>query len=219
MRTHSTGARRPRPLSPLRMLRSPIPAPRGAARPRHGLGALAVALVALTAPAALVAQRPDVAGFTRSGPVIESTGPTVKVEHPTFDLPARHVFKAVYEINRGDTAMVSEQLTTVARFINLHVRHGIAKERVQAAAVFHGSGWMALLSDSAYGARFNGKPNPSRRLVEELLAYGVPLVLCGQTAGMRGVRREELLPGVQVAISAMSAMNVFQTQGFQLNPW
>lgn len=188
--------------------------------PRHRAGALlVVATVALHLPAALAAQRPDVAGLTRSGPVIESAGPTVMVDNPTFALPAGHVFKAVFEINRGDTAVVSEQLTTVARFLNLHARHGIPRERVQAAAVVHGSGWMALLTDSAYGARFAGRPNPSRRLVEELLADGVPLVLCGQTAGMRGVRREELLPGVQVAISAMSALNVFQAQGYQFNPW
>lgn len=180
---------------------------------------LVVSAVALHLPAALAAQRPDVAGLTRSGPVIESTGPTVRVDNPSFTIPAGHVFKAVYEINRGDTALVSEQLTTVARFINLHARHGIPRERVQAAAVFHGTGWMALLSDSAHGARYGGKPNPSRRLVEELLAYGVPLVLCGQTAGMRGVRREELAPGVQVAISAMTAINVFQAQGYQFNPW
>lgn len=181
---------------------------------------IAVAALLLAAPLTLAAQqRPPVEGMTRSGPVIESAGPTVKVENATFVIPEGHVFKAVYEINRGDTAVVNEQLTTIARFLNLHARHGIPRNRVQAAAVFHGSGWMALLSDSAYGARFPGKPNPSRRLVEELLANGVQLVLCGQTAGMRGVRREELLPGVQLAISAMSALNVFQTQGYQFNPW
>ena len=85
--------------------------------------------------------------------------------------------------------------------------------------MFHGSGWMAILSDSAYGARFGGKPNPSKRLVEELLANNTQLVLCGQTAGFRGVKREELLPGVQLAISAMTAFNVFQSQGYQFNPW
>ncbi len=78
---------------------------------------------------------------------------------------------------------------------------------------------MSLLSDSAYGARFGGQANPSKRLVEELLANNVQLVLCGQTAGFRGVKREELLPGVQLAISAMSALNVFQAQGYQFNPW
>jgi len=170
-------------------------------------------------PASSAAQRPAVAGMTRSGPVIESAGPSVKVDNPTFAIPEGHVFKAVFEINRGDTTLVSEQLTTIARYFNIHVRHGIPKERLLAAAVIHGSGWMALLSDAAFGARFGGKPNPSRPLVEELLANGVQLVFCGQTAGMRGVKSEELLPGVKLGVSAMSALNVFQAQGYQFNPW
>ncbi|MEP7382366.1 MAG: DsrE family protein [Gemmatimonadota bacterium] len=173
----------------------------------------------LLLPVTAAAQRPDVVGMTRSGPVIESAGPTVKVEHPTFEMPEGHVFKSVFLIDRGDTAVMNAQLVTVARFLNLHARHGIPKDHVHAAAVVHGSGWMALLSDSAYGARFAGKPNPSRVLVEQLLANGVQLVLCGQTAGMRGVGREELLPGVKVAVSAMSAINILQAQGYQYNPW
>lgn len=182
-------------------------------------GALVLGTCVALLPATMLAQRTDVAGMTRSGPLIQSAGPTVKVDDPTFVNPDGHVFKSVFEINVGDTATVNQQLVTVARFLNVHVRHGIPKERLHAAAVVHGSGWMALLSDSAYGVRFAGKPNPSRALVEELLANGVQLVLCGQTAGMRGVDRKELLLGVKLGISAMTALNVFQAQGYQFNPW
>jgi intracellular sulfur oxidation DsrE/DsrF family protein len=157
--------------------------------------------------------------MTQSGPVIHSTGRSVQVDDATFKLPDGHVFKAVWVIDRADSAGPNQQLTTIARYANLHARHGIPKERVHAAAVVHGSGWMSLLSDSAYGARFGGHANPSKRLVEELLANNVQLVLCGQTAGFRGVKREELLPGVQIAISAMTALNVLQAQGYQFNPW
>jgi len=180
------------------------------------LGALAVADIAVL-PAPLAAQQRP--GITPSGPLIQSTGQSVKVDDATFVIPERHVFKAVYVIDRADTTGANQQLTTIARFLNLHARHGVPKDRLFAAAVVHGSGWMSLLSDSAYGARFGGKPNPSKRLVEELLVNDVQLVLCGQTAGFRGVKREELLPGVQMAISAMTALNVFQTQGYQFNPW
>jgi intracellular sulfur oxidation DsrE/DsrF family protein len=201
-----------------------MPIPSAARAPRRltttaavlvGIGAAAV-LATLALPAPLAAQRP---GLTQSGPVIQSTGQSVKVDDATFVIPEGHVFKAVYVIDRADTTGANQQLTTIARFLNLHVRHGIPKERLFAAAVVHGSGWMSLLSDSAYGARFGGKPNPSKRLVEELVANSVQLVLCGQTAGFRGVKREELLPGVQLAISAMTALNVFQAQGYQFNPW
>lgn len=170
-------------------------------------------------PATAFAQRPDPVGMTRTGPVIQSAGPSVLVEDPTFVIPKGHVFKAVFEINQGDTTTVNQQLVTVARFFNIHVRNGIPKTRLHAAAVIHGAGWMALLSDSAYGVRFAGKSNPSRPLVEELLANGVQLVFCGQTAGMRGVDRRELIPGVKLGVSAMSALNVFQAQGYQYNPW
>ena len=187
------------------------------------LAALSV-LAILTAPVTVAAQQqppqpPNVAGVTQSGPIIQSTGRSVKVDDATFKIPNGHVFKAVYVIDNADSVGANQQLNTIARFLNLSARNGVPSERVHTAAVVHGSGWMSLLSDSAYGVRFSGKPNPSKQLVEELLANGVQLVLCGQTAGFRGVKREELIPGVQLAISAMSALNVFQAQGYQFNPW
>jgi intracellular sulfur oxidation DsrE/DsrF family protein len=179
-----------------------------------------LALSLLIAPR-IEAQGAPIPGMQSSGPVIQSTGMSIKVDDPTFDVSKDFVFKSVFVINAGggDSVKVNEQLTTVARFYNVHVRHGYPEERVQAAAVVHGNGWPALLTDSAFAARFGGKPNPSRRLVEELLQHKAILVLCGQTAGSRGIRREELLPGVQVAISAMTAMNVLQARGYQYNPW
>ena len=155
-----------------------------------------------------------------SGPVIDSAGRSFQVDNPTFVAPAAHVFKAVFEINAGgDAPEPNEQLGTIARFYNLHVRHGAPEKNVRAAAVFHGQGWTALLTDAAFAKRYGGRPNPSRRLTEELLAHGAQLVLCGQTAGARGISRDELIPGVTVAISAMTALNVLQSQGYGFIPW
>ena len=188
-----------------------------------GIAALSV-LGILAAPLTLAAQQqppqpPTGGAITQSGPIIQSSGRSVKVDDATFKIPSGHVFKAVYVIDTADSTGANQQLSTIARFLNLSARNGVPNERVHAAAVVHGSGWMSLLSDSAYGARFGGKPNPSKQLVEELVANGVQLVLCGQTAGFRGVKREELLPGIQLAISAMTALNVFQAQDYQFNPW
>jgi intracellular sulfur oxidation DsrE/DsrF family protein len=158
-------------------------------------------------------------GVTQSGPIIQNGGMSALVEDATFAIPAGHVFKVMWEMNVGDTLVASPQLGIMARFYNLHARHGIPVSRLKAAGVFHGTGWWALLSDSAFAARFGGKTNPSRALVEELIANGAQLVLCGQTAAFRGVKREELLPGVQLAISAMTALNVLGADGYRLNPW
>ncbi len=160
-------------------------------------------------------------GQARSGPVIASAGASFVVDNPTFAVPAGHVFKLLFEVNAGggDSTTVNAQLTTMARFYNLHVRNGVPKERLQAAAVVHGMGWTALLTDAAFAARFGGARNPSRALTQELLAAGAQLVLCGQTAGSRGIRRDELLPGVQVATAAMTALSVLEADGYRLIPW
>jgi intracellular sulfur oxidation DsrE/DsrF family protein len=158
-------------------------------------------------------------GVTQSGPIIQNGGMSALVENADFAIPAGHVFKVMWEMNVGDTLVASPQLGIMARFYNLHARHGIPVDRLKAAGVFHGTGWWALLSDSAFAARFGGKKNPSRALVEELVANGAQLVLCGQTAAFRGVKREELLPGVKLSISAMTALNVLGADGYRLNPW
>jgi intracellular sulfur oxidation DsrE/DsrF family protein len=183
--------------------------------------ALGVTIGGVASVVPVHAQTPAVPGQQRSGPVIQSTGMSIKVDDPTFVAPDGHVFRAVFEINTGggDSVVVNEQLTNVARYLNVHARHGYARDQVFSAAVVHGSGWTALLTDEAFAARFGGKPNPSRRLVEELVQVGTQVVLCGQTAGVRGIRREELLPGVKVAISAMSALEVLQSGGYRLIPW
>jgi len=177
--------------------------------------------LAVTLAAPLAAQPPAVPGQQTSGPIIQSTGMSIKVDNPTFTVPDGHVFKTVFVIDAGgtDTVRVNAQLTSLARFYNLHARHGYPEERVRVAAVVHGNGWQSLLTDDAYAARFGKKLNPSRTLVEELVQHGAQLVLCGQTAGARGIRREELIPGVKVAISAMTALNVLQADGYRFNPW
>lgn len=160
-------------------------------------------------------------GAQASGPVIQSTGRSFVVENPTFRAPTGHVFKMLYEINAGgeDTTRMSMQLTTMARFYNIHARNGYSRANLKAAAVVHDGGWGTILTDSAYAARFGGARNPSRQLVEELVTAGAQIILCGQTAGSRNIRRSDLIPGVLVATSAMTALSVLEADGYRLVPW
>jgi intracellular sulfur oxidation DsrE/DsrF family protein len=191
-------------------------------RPSLGAVARAAALPVLLAalvPSAGAAQEPP-PGMQMSGPRINAGGFSIGVDNPTFVVPSDHVFKAVFEIvDRTEDGQVHPEITTIARFLNLHARHGVPDDHVLAAAVVHGGGFPALLNDEAHAARYDGAPNPTRALVEDLLANGVEIVLCGQTAGGRQLQDGELIPGVKVALSAMTALNYFQTQGYQFNPW
>lgn len=177
---------------------------------------LAAALVVL--PGSLAGQvTPE---MQRSGPVITATGPTFGVPDPSFTVPEDHTFRVVWEIVDGaEAGAMDPELSTVARFFNLHARHGVPNERIQLAAVVHGGGWRAILNEGAYAERFDGEANASRELVEQLVAAGVDIVLCGQTAGSRQISQEDVIPGVKIGWSAMTALHWFQSQGYTFNPW
>ncbi len=160
-----------------------------------------------------------------TGPVIQSGGAVFDVPNPTFVTPLNIDYRVVYEINRGATdapagerATPNDQLNTVARFLNMHARAGVPAERVRLAAVVHGTAGKDLLDDETYRARY-GTANPSATLIKELLGAGVQIILCGQTSMGRDVPRDHLIPGVQLALSAMTALSVLQADGYRLNPW
>jgi intracellular sulfur oxidation DsrE/DsrF family protein len=106
----------------------------------------------------------------------------------------------------------------VARFLNMHARAGVPAEQLQVALVVHGGAGLELLDHRAYRER-NAVDNPNALLIEQLQAAGVRIILCGQTAAFRGIDRARLLPGTEVALSAMTAMAVLQEQGYQVNPF
>lgn len=183
-----------------------------------------LALLVFVAPIALLGAQPS------TGPVIKSGGAVFDVPNPTFQAPANHEYKVIFEIVRGvevpapgapapSAALASnEQLNTVARFLNMHARAGVPRDRVKLAAVVHGTAGKDLLDDQTFRARY-GIDNPSGPLIRELLGAGVQIILCGQTSMGRDVPREKLIPGVQLALSAMTAMSVLQADGYRLNPW
>ena len=48
---------------------------------------------------------------------------------------------------------------------------------------------------------------------------GVRFIVCGQSAAGQGVAKSELLPGVEMALSAMTAHALLQQQGYTVNPF
>ncbi len=182
------------------------------------------ALLLFAAPLTALGAQPS------TGPVIKSGGAVFDVPNPGFQAPADHEYKVVFEIARGVEIPAAgsaapnvqlapnEQLNSMARFLNMHARAGVPRERVQLAAVVHGTAGKDLLDDATFRARY-GTDNPSGPLIRELLDAGVRIVLCGQTSMGRDVPYDKVIPGVQLALSAMTAMSVLQAEGYRLNPW
>ncbi len=176
---------------------------------------VALGLGALTAPA----YGQENGAFTK-GPVFTEYGAVAKVDS---DLPvdaATH-FKVVYNVHEGaKPGEILRSLDTAARFINMNVAAGVPEANIEVALVVHGPAGWDLVNDRAYAAHAAGKAetNANAKLVGQLLAHGVKIYLCGQSAAAMGIAKADLLPGVKMALSAMDAMALLQQQGYVLLP-
>lgn len=179
-----------------------------------------VSTVALTTILAASFAAPALAQSREFGPVIHSAGPVFDVPNPDFETPTDMEFRIAWEM--VDEAPSPEQLNvhlvTAARFLNMHARAGVLRENMHLALVVHGTAGKAMLDDIGYREK-EGVDNPNKELIRELHEAGVQIILCGQTAAARDLPRDRLLPEVDVALSAMTALLVLQERGFHVNPF
>lgn len=171
------------------------------------------AALALFASAALAADPQS----ATTGPLIEQYGPVYDIGQPGFATPTGLVYRAVFDVGPSPDAadQVNPRIESLARFLNMHARAGVKPEQMKLALVVHGAAGKDMLSSAAYKSRF-GVENPNAPLLAALRAQGVQVLLCGQTAAHKGFAREELAPGVELALSAMTALVALQADGYQL---
>ncbi|MBH0033598.1 DsrE family protein [Pseudoalteromonas sp. NZS71_1] len=129
------------------------------------------------------------------------------------------VFKIAFDV--GDGAKKGEQnnsMNSLARFINMHVAHGVKPDNIKLALVVHGSASIDVLANSEYKERFKAD-NKNQSLIKQLLANNTVVYVCGQSATHYKVAPEQLIEGVQMSLSAMTAHAQLQQQGYTLNPF
>ncbi len=141
----------------------------------------------------------------------------VKSEQP---IPDGAVFKVRFDVGKGaDAGKMNRQLQTVARFINMHVAAGMSEDNIQLAVVLHGKGATDVTRDEYYSTRHEHAQNANAALVEALAAKNVRFYVCGQTAAYYDIDNEDLLPGVKMSLSALTAHAVLNGEGYALNPF
>lgn len=154
----------------------------------------------------------------RSGPVFTSYGDTYPVD-ADVQIPADAEFKVAFDVSEAARGgEVNRKFNSVARFINMHVAAGVPFDHIHIALVVHGAAGKELLDDAAYAKRESGAENANAPLIRALLAKGVRVILCGQSAAGMGLDKADLIPGVELALSAMTAHALLQQDGYTLNP-
>jgi intracellular sulfur oxidation DsrE/DsrF family protein len=154
------------------------------------------------------------------GPVVPSFGPVMPPPPGSYNLNSAVHYKVSMDMSETPEFPDDQNrhLVSAARFLNMHARNGIPAENIEFALIVHGKAAKDLLTDEAYQARYN-EPNPNTALLKELNAANVPIYLCSQTAGFRGMAPEEFSPTVTMAVSAMTAHVRLQQEGYTLIPF
>ena len=174
-------------------------------------------LMAFASP--LAAQDAQPPTFTY-GPVFEEFGPVADVPDADLAIPEDASFHVAFDVARpAEDGKLNRGFESAARLINMNARAGVEPMENRAAVVVHGAAVFDLLTDAAWAARDRGEANPSAAMVREMIDQGVRFIVCGQSAAGQGVAKPELLPGVEMALSAMTAHALLQQQGYTVNPF
>lgn len=179
-----------------------------------------IVMTALALIAAAPAGAQDLSAF-RPGPVLAEHGPHAPVPG-TAPLPADATFAIAYDVSTpAAEGSANRGFETAARFLNMHVAAGVPEANIRLAVVVHGKAALELLSDAAHAANPASRQgdNPSRALVEAMLEADIRFILCGQSAAAYGIAPEDLIPGVEMSLSAMTAHAVLQQRGYTVNPF
>ena len=153
----------------------------------------------------------------KAGPILSDFGKVHAVKNPDYKVQKDITFKAVIDVTgKPDSHNTSNALIeTAARFLNMHAQSGVPRSQLKVALVVHGGASKDVMSNTAYQEKYK-KNNPNFELVKSLLEIDVPIIICGQSAAHNQIAKEDLISGVQLSLSAMTALVQLQNEGYQL---
>jgi intracellular sulfur oxidation DsrE/DsrF family protein len=170
---------------------------------------------------ALIIALPVVAGeanFTK-GPVFKTLGAVAAVEADII-IPQNAKFAVAFDTSKAATSgKVNRSLETAARFMNMHVAAGVRQDDIKLAVVIHGKAVFDMTKEDVYGETYEGASNANKPVIKALTDQGIRLIVCGQSAAYYDVEKSDLLSGVELALSAMTAHALLQQHGYTLNPF
>ena len=155
-----------------------------------------------------IATHADLSSFS-TGPAIKDYGPVADIEI-TLPVPKDVVLRHSFDVaERAEDGELNRTLVSAARFINMHARAGVDAKRIGVAIIVHAT----AVHDVSSGT------SGSAGLVAALIDHGARIIVCGQSAAYYDVTKDDLLPGIEMTLSAMTAHALLQQQGYTLNPF
>lgn len=153
----------------------------------------------------------------KAGPIITDFGMVYKIDATEFKVDITKTYKAVFDIMNSpeDHVTINALIETAARFLNMHAQSGVTAEQLKFALVVHNKASKDIITNEAYNKRY-GTNNPNYGLINALLGAGGEIIFCGQSSKARGFPKEELIEGVKLSLSAMTALIHLQDENYRL---
>jgi len=150
------------------------------------------------------------------GKIIKDFGQPFSVESPDIKTDIKTEHKVIFDVNKSseDNSTINKYIVTAARFLNMHAASGMKPEQLHVAITIHGGAWKDAMTNEAYKEKY-GVDNPNLELINQLTEAGVDVILCGQTAGARGLNKDNVNSQVKFALSAMTALLQYQNNGYR----
>ncbi|MBU6421285.1 MAG: DsrE family protein [Gammaproteobacteria bacterium] len=175
---------------------------------------LAVLIGVFLSSAALAAPPP---GFWQN-PVIKDAGAMHPLPEGAFQPDKTTVYKVVFAVTRAQKKDEPDDgLEPVARAVNVFASAGVPLDHLKFVALISGGATPVTLDNAHYKKQF-GVDNPNLKVIHELKAAGVEVVVCGQAVAGFGYQYDWINPDVKVALSALSTSIILQHEGYALMP-
>jgi intracellular sulfur oxidation DsrE/DsrF family protein len=153
-------------------------------------------------------------------PVIKDNGRAWPLPKAAVQPQKGRTYKALFDVSRPapNPNEILPGLAHASRMINVFAALGVPPKNLKVVAVFHGPVGYAAMNNDVYRAKFN-VDNPNIKVIEELKAAGVELLLCGQTLHELNFNEKDMLPELKLATSAMVVLVTYQNDGYALMPF
>ena len=148
-------------------------------------------------------------------PVIEGYGGIVHYENAQNKPDPSKEYKIIFHIKDGEEIYgVNKGLWKIARLINLMGSYGVPQDHLKIVAVISGKAWLLALADEEHKKRAESA-NPNLDLLNKLKQKNVRILVCAQSLAKYNIDVDkDLNPYMELTISALTAIPIFQMEGY-----
>jgi len=151
-------------------------------------------------------------------PLIEGYGEIKYYDSVAAQPDPSQAYRLLFDVTSdSQKSGVNKRLWVVARTLNLMHAAGVPAENLKIVVAIHGAATFDALTEKAHLNKFE-KSNPNIDLIQKLEANGVTLYVCSQALAARNLTSEDIHPAVIPALSALTVLANYQTQGYHLMP-